>query len=54
MGYIRFLSKTITIYSKEEEGFNCKNNHDCGKLANFWLDNIRKINCRILVVLLYT
>ena len=53
MGYVTFLLKTITICSAEKEGFNCKNNHGYGKLANFWLDNISKINYRILIVLSY-
>ncbi len=46
-----FPPKAVTVCSGEEEGFNCKNNHGCGKSANFWLDNIRKFNCRKLVVL---
>ena len=51
---VRFLPKAVTVYSGKEKGFNCKNNHKCDKSANFWLDNISKINCRMLVVLLYT
>ena len=54
MGYVRFPPKTINICSGEEEGFDYKNNHGCSKSANFRLDNISKINCRILVILLYT
>ena len=53
MGRVRFLSKAVTICSGEKEGFDCKNNHGRGKLANFWLDNINKMNCRMLVVLSY-
>lgn len=54
MRYMRFLPKAITVYSREKKIFNCKNNHKYGKLANFWLDNISKINCRTLIVLSYT
>ena len=54
MRRVRFLPKAITICSGEEEGFDCKNNHGCGILANFRLDNISKINCKTLVVLSYT
>ena len=50
---MRFMPKAVTVYSKEEEGFDCKNNHRHGKLANFWLDNISKINYKILIVLSY-
>ena len=53
MRHIKFLSKDVTICSREEEGFDCNNNHECGKSANFWLDKIRKFNCRTLIVLLY-
>ena len=51
MGCVRFLSKVVTIWFREEEGFNCKNNHGRGKLANIRLDNISKANCRMIVVL---
>lgn len=54
MGRVRFPPKAVTVFSKEKEGFECKNNHGRGKWANFWLDNISKINCRMLVVLSYT
>lgn len=54
MRYMRFLPKTITINSEKEVGFKYKNNHKYNKSANFWLDNISKIDCRILVILLYT
>ena len=50
---MRFLPKAITIYFGKKEGFDYKNNHGCSKLANFWLDNIRELNCKILVVLSY-
>ena len=49
-----FLPKAITICSRKKERFNYKNNYRCSKLANFRVDNISKINCRMLVVLLYT
>ena len=52
MRYISFLSKVVTIYFGEEKRFDCKNNHKCKKSANFYLDNISKINCKILVFLL--
>ena len=51
---MRFPPKAITMYSGEKKRFDCKNNHKCGKSANFWVDNITKINCRMLVVLSYT
>ena len=35
MRYVKFPPKIITVYSKEKKGFNCKNNHSFGKLANF-------------------
>ena len=54
MGRVRFPPKAVTVCSKEEEGFDCKNNHRRGKSANFRLDSISNINCRTLVVLSYT
>ncbi len=54
MGRVRFSPKAVTVCFGEEEGFHCKNNYGCGKVANFCLDNISKINYRILVVLSYT
>lgn len=38
--YIRFLSKTVTIYIKEKIRFNYKKNYKHSKLANFRLDII--------------
>lgn len=54
MRYVRFLPKAITVYFREEEKFDCKNNHKSSKLANFWIDNISQIYCKMLVVFLYT
>ena len=54
MGRERFSPKVVIVCSKEEKGFDCKNNHRCGKLANFRLDDISKMNCKTLVVLSYT
>ncbi len=51
MGRVRFPPKVVTVCSGEEKGFDCKNNHGCGKSANFQQDNISKFNCRTLVVL---
>ncbi len=51
---VRFPPKAVIVYSKEEKGFDCKNNHKYGKSVNFWLDNISKISYRILIVLSYT
>ncbi len=51
MGCVRFLPKAIAICFREKKGFDCKNNHGCGKSANFWLDNIGKFNCKMLIVL---
>ena len=53
MGRVRFSPKAITICSGEEKEFDYKNNYECNKSANFRLDNISKINYRILVVLSY-
>ncbi len=54
MKHMRFLFKAVIVCSGKEEGFDSKNNHRYNKADNFWLDNISKINCRMLVVLLYT
>lgn len=43
---VRFLPKVVNIYSREEEGFDYKNNYGYSKSANFQLDNINKINCK--------
>ena len=51
---MRFLFKTITICFGEKKRFDCKNNHGYNKLVNFQLDNINKINCKIIIVLSYT
>ena len=48
---MRFFLKAITVYSKKKRGFYYKNNHGYSKLANFWLNNINKINYRMLVIL---
>lgn len=53
MRRMRFLSKAITICSRKKIKFNCKNNHRYSKLVNFSLDIINKINCKMLVVILY-
>ena len=53
MERIKFLPKTVTICFGEKKRFDCKNNHEYGKSANFWLDNINKFNCKTLVVLSY-
>ena len=54
MEYVKFLFKALTIYFGEKKRFNCKKNYRYVKLANFWLNNISKINCKILIVLSYT
>lgn len=51
---MRFLLKVVTIYSKKNARFDYKNNHGYNKLVNFQLDIINKINCKMLVVILYT
>ena len=53
MERVKFLPKVVTIYSREKKGFDYKNNHGYGKLPNFWLNNISKINSRMLVILSY-
>ena len=50
---MKFLPKILTICSGKEKGFDYKNNHGCGKSANFWPDNISKMNYRMLIVLSY-
>lgn len=50
---MKFLLKVITVYFGKKEEFDCKNNYKYGKLANLWLNNISKINCKMLRVLLY-
>lgn len=54
MGRIRFLSKFIRASFREEEGFDYKNNDGRGKSANFWPDNISKINSKMQIVFSYT
>lgn len=51
---MKFLPKVITVCSRKEEEFDCNNNYGYGKSTNFRLDNISKINYRMLVVFLYT
>ncbi len=51
MECVRFPPKAIIVWSREEEGFDYKNNYECSKSANFCLDNISKFNCRTLIVL---
>ena len=53
MEYMRFLLKVVPVCSKEKKRFDYKNNHGDSQLANFWLDNISKINCKMLAVLSY-
>lgn len=53
IGHVRFLPKVLNVFFIEKKRFDCKNHHKRGKLADFQLNNIRKINCRILVVILY-
>lgn len=50
---MKFLFKAITIYFRAKKQFNCKNNYRYSKLADFKLDNISKINCKILIIILY-
>ena len=54
MKCVIFLPKVVTVYFREKTGFDCKYNHRYGKLANFWLDIINKINFKTLVVISYT
>ena len=53
LGRVKFLPKAVTVYSRKKEGFDCKNNHKHGKLANLRLNKDRKINYRTLIVLSY-
>lgn len=54
MAHVRFLPKVLIIYFREKAIFDCKHNYKRSKSANFWLDSISKINCKRLVVMLYT
>ena len=49
-----FLPKAITIYSRKKARFDYKNNYGYGKLANFQLNIISKINFKTLVIISYT
>lgn len=49
-----FSPNAVTICFKAKAELDCKNNYKCGKLANFWLVTINKINFKMLVVMLYT
>lgn len=51
---MKFLPKVVTVCFGETARFDCKNNHGCSKLPNFWLDIISKINYKMLVVMSYT
>lgn len=51
---VKLLPKVVIVYFREEARFDYKNNHGCGKLANFALNIMRKINCKMLLVMLYT
>ncbi len=54
MSHVGFTPKSITVYTGEEAGFDCKNNHGRCKSAIFWLDTISKVNFRSLVLMSYT
>lgn len=54
MRRVRFPPKIVTIYSRGKKGFDCKNNYKRCKRPHLQLDNISKINYRMLVILLYT
>lgn len=51
--YVIFLCKVITVFFREKEKIEYRNNNIYGKMANFQLVNIGKINYRMLVVILY-
>lgn len=48
---MRVLFQFVTVGSRKEARFDCKNNYKCNKLTNFWLDIIGKINCKTLVII---
>lgn len=48
-----FLLKVVIICSIKKIRFDYKNNHGYGKLDNFWLDTISKINFKMLKIILY-
>lgn len=51
---IIFILKAITILTSNEARLDYKKNYRYYKLANFWLDTIRKFNFTLLVIILYT
>lgn len=53
MKCIKFKPKAIIVYFEKEERFNYKNIYEYDILANFWLNNISKINCKMLVIMSY-
>lgn len=50
---IRYLLKAVIVCYTKIAGFDNKNYYKRGKLANFWLDTISKIKCKILVIMSY-
>lgn len=51
---MRFPPKALIVCPREQTGFDYMKNHECGKLANFWLKTISKINFKMRVVITYT
>lgn len=50
---VKFPPKIVTIYSREEKGFNYQNNHRDSKSNNFQLDIIGKTKCKMRIVISY-
>lgn len=53
MVYMRFPPKVVNVCFRKKVEFDYKNNYMYNKLANSWLNIISKINCKILIVILY-
>lgn len=53
MSRLRFFPNVVTVCFKEKARFDSKNNQKNNKLTIFELDIISKINCIMLVIILY-
>lgn len=54
MAFVRLLLKVSIVYFEEKIRFNFKNNYKYSKMANFLSNIIHKIDCKTLIVILYT
>lgn len=51
MQCVRFLPKTVIVFFGKKRKYDCKDNHRYGKSANFWPDNMSKIDYKMLVMI---